>query len=80
LTRPLARITISYDRHSEHVFIDTLSFENLQTLDSYTNNNNNNNNNDYVSFYCRFRLLPEKRTLFQTKIVRVTRVQASYLF
>ncbi|CAF1967140.1 unnamed protein product [Rotaria magnacalcarata] len=79
LTRPLSRITISYDRDSEHVFIDTLSFENLQMLDSYTNNNNNNNN-DSVSFYCRFRLLPEKRTLFQTRIVRVTRVQTSYLF
>ena len=40
----------------------------------------NNNNNDSVSFYCRFRLLPEKRSLFQTKIVRLTRLQTSYLF
>ncbi|CAF0984922.1 unnamed protein product [Rotaria sp. Silwood1] len=78
LTRPLSRITISYDRDIEHVFIDTLSFENLQLLDSYVNNNNNTI--DFISFYCRFRLLPEKRTLFQTKIVRLTRLQSSYLF
>lgn len=69
-------MTISYDRDSEHVFVDTLSFENLQLLDGYINNNNN----DSISFYCRFRLLPEKRTLFQTKIVRLTRIQPSYLF
>ncbi|CAF2971959.1 unnamed protein product [Rotaria sp. Silwood2] len=77
LTRPVSRITISYDRDIERVFIDTLSFENLQLLDSYVNNNNTS---DFISFYCRFRLLPEKRTLFQTKIVRLTRLQSSYLF
>ena len=45
-------------------------------LDGY----NNNNNNDFISFYCRFRLLPEKRTLFQTKIIRLTHLQSSYSF
>jgi len=67
---------MSYDRDSEHVFLDTLSFDNLQFLDAYFNNNNS----DFISFYCRFRLLPEKRSLFQTKIVRLTRTQSSYLF
>ncbi|CAF1298493.1 unnamed protein product [Adineta steineri] len=76
LTRALSHITISYDRDSGHVSIDTLAFENLHMLDGYINNNNG----DLISFYCRFRLLPEKRSLFQTKIVRLTRLQSSYLF
>lgn len=75
-TRPLSRATISYDRDSEHVFIESLSFENLQLLDAFTTTNNN----DFISFYCRFRLLPEKRSLFQTKIIRLTRLQSLYLF
>lgn len=73
----MSRITISYDRESERVSIDSLSFENLHILDGYVNNNNNT---DFISFYCRFRLLPEKRSLFQTKIVRLSRLQTSYLF
>ncbi|CAF1122397.1 unnamed protein product [Rotaria sordida] len=77
LTRPLSHITISYDHDIGHVIIDSLSFENLHILDSYINNNNNS---DFISFYCRFRLLPEKRSLFQTKIIRLTRLQSSYLF
>jgi hypothetical protein len=67
---------MTYERDSEHVFIDTLSFDNLQTLDGYINNNTG----DFFSFYCRFRLLPEKRSLFQTKVIRLTRFQTSYLF
>lgn len=74
--RAISRLSISYDRDSEHVFLDTLSFENLQALDGYMNNNNG----DWISFYCRFRLLPEKRSLFQTKPIRINRCQASYLF
>ncbi len=76
LTRALSRISIGYDRDNEQVSIDTLSFGNLQFLDGYVNNNNG----DFISFYCRFRLLPEKRSLFQTKIIRLTRLQSSYLF
>lgn len=65
----------------------------MQILDTFVNNNNihsnlsssntmNNsgNNNDSIPFYCRFRLLPEKRSLFQTKIVRHPRFQSLYLF
>ncbi len=76
LNRAIGRISISYERDSEHVFIDTLSFDNLQTLDGYINNNTG----DFFTFYCRFRLLPEKRSLFQTKVIRLTRSQTSYLF
>ena len=75
-SRPVSRISISYDRDSAHVCVDTLSLENLQLLDGCANNNNG----DSISFYCRFRLLPQKRSLFQTKIVRCTRLQSSYLF
>jgi hypothetical protein len=93
--RALSCIKISYDRDGEHIFIDSLSFENMQILDTFVNNNNNNlnlsstnntntsgnnNNNDFISFYCRFRLWPEKRSLFQTKIVRHPRFQSNYLF
>lgn len=67
---------MNYDRDSEHVSLSTLSFDNLHSLDGYANNNNG----DFISFYCRFRLLPEKRSLFQTKIVRLTHLQSSYLF
>ena len=74
--RPLARLSISYDRDNEHVFLDTLSLENLQTLDGYINNNNGY----WISIYGRFRLLPEKRSLFQTKPIRINRCQTSYLF
>jgi hypothetical protein len=65
----------------------------MQTLDTFINNNNINNNisssnsisssgnnHDFIPFYCRFRLYPEKRSLFQTKIVRHPRLQSSYLF
>jgi len=65
----------------------------MQILDTFVNNNNINsnlsssntvsssgNNHDLISFYCRFRLWPEKRSLFQTKIVRHPRFQSSYLF
>jgi len=65
----------------------------MQTLDTFINNNNINNNisssnninssgnnHDFIPFYCRFRLYPEKRSLFQTKIVRHPRFQSSYLF
>jgi hypothetical protein len=65
----------------------------MQILDTFVNNNNhtmnlsssNNastsgNNYDFIPFYCRFRLCPEKRSLFQTKIVRHPRLQSSYLF
>ncbi len=76
LNRANARITINYERSSEHVLIDNLLFDNLQLLEGYINNNNG----DFISFYCRFRLLPEKRSLFQTKIIRLTRIQSSYLF
>jgi hypothetical protein len=95
--RAISHIKISYDRDGEHVFIESLSFENMQILDTFVNNNpmnNNNNNNissstnlnssgnnhDFIPFYCRFRLYPEKRSLFQTKIVRYQRNQSSYLF
>lgn len=89
--RPFAQIKISYDRDSEHVFIESLAFENLQILDNFLNNsqsnsnssssnNTNGNNSDSIAFYCRFRLHPEKRGLFQTKIVRCPRSQTSYLF
>ncbi|UJR20775.1 hypothetical protein I4U23_023889 [Adineta vaga] len=76
LTRPISRLTMTYDRDSDHVFIDTLSLENLHLSDAYMNNNNG----EFISIYCRFRLLPEKRNLFQTKIVRLTRLQTSYFF
>ena len=66
----------------------------MQILDTFVNHNNINNNNissstnlnssgnnhDIIPFYCRFRLYPEKRSLFQTKIVRHPRCQSSYLF
>jgi hypothetical protein len=65
----------------------------MQILDTFVNNNNINsnlsssnnnsssgNNNDFISFYCRFRLYPSKRSLFQTKIVRHSRSQSSYFF
>ncbi|CAF3528373.1 unnamed protein product [Rotaria sp. Silwood1] len=95
LYRAMSLIKISYDRDGEHVFIDSLSFENIQMLDAFVTNNNNNTNialsstttasastnyNDFTPFYCRFRLWPEKRSLFQTKIVRHPRFQTSYLF
>lgn len=75
-SRPLSRLSISYDRASAHVCVDTLSLENLHLLDGYASNNSG----DSISFYCRFRLLPEKRSLFQTKVARCTRLQSSYLF
>ncbi|CAF0928221.1 unnamed protein product [Rotaria sordida] len=92
--RAMSLVKISYDREGEHIFIDTLSFENMQILDAFVNNNHNinmalsstttasanTNHNDFISFYCRFRLWPEKRSLFQTKIVRYPRSQSSYLF
>jgi hypothetical protein len=91
--RAISHIKISYDRDGEHVFIDSLSFENMQALDTFFNNNNINlnlsspnhisssgNNQDFIAFYCRFRLWPEKRSLFQTKIVRHPRFQSNYLF
>ena len=52
--------------------------ENLQTLEALATANTNSH--EFLSFYCRFRLLPEKRSLFQTKIIRLTRLQNSYLF
>ena len=69
-------MTISYDRDSEHLFLDLLSFENLQSLEGYANDNHG----EFISFYCRFRLHPDKRSLFQTKILRLTRAQSSYVF
>ncbi|CAF3150865.1 unnamed protein product [Rotaria socialis] len=102
--RAISQIKITYDRDGEHVFIDSLCFENMQMLDAFSinnynyNSNHNNtttnnmalssttstsistNNNDFIPFYCRFRLWPEKRSLFQTKIVRHPRFQSSYLF
>lgn len=76
LNRAHARLTISYERDTEHVFLDLLSFENLQTLDGYSNDNHG----EFISFYCRFRLYPDKRSLFQTKILRLPRTQTSYVF
>jgi len=89
--RALAQIQISYDRNGEHVFVESLAFENLQILDNFlinsnlnsntsSSNNTNTSNGDSIAFYCRFRLYPEKRSLFQTKIVRCSRSQTSYLF
>ena len=64
----------------------------MQMFDSFVNHNHNmnvssttststnGNNNDFISFYCRFRLFPEKRSLFQTDIVRHPRLQSFYLF
>lgn len=37
-------------------------------------------NSETISFYCRFRLLPDKRSLFQTKILRFQRQQTSFVF
>ncbi|CAF1114276.1 unnamed protein product [Adineta ricciae] len=76
LTHSVTHLSMVYDRDSEHVSIDTLALENLHLLDGYINNNNG----DVISFYCRIRLLPERRSLFQTKIVRLPRLQTSYLF
>jgi hypothetical protein len=39
-----------------------------------------NNNSETWSFYCRVRLLPERRSLFQTGIIRLTRSQTSFVF
>ncbi|CAF3479577.1 unnamed protein product [Adineta steineri] len=94
--RAISHIKLLYDRDGEHVYIDSLSFENMQMLDSFINNNNQNNNNnnnmnssstntngnnhDFIPFYCRFRLCPEKRSLFQTEIVRYPRSQSFFLF
>ena len=92
--RAICHLKMSYDRGSEHVFIEHLSLENLQTLESFVNNNNNShvnssssntsnssgNSSDIIPFYCRFRLSPEKRGLFQTKIVRYTRSQSAFVF
>ena len=74
MTRALSRISISYSRDRERVFIDSFSLENLNALDGSTSGQ------DSISFYCRFRLLPERRSLFQTKIVRLTRLQSNCLF
>lgn len=93
--RAICHVRIKYDRGSEHIFIEHLSLENLQTLDSFVNNNTNHshvnsssanssnssgNSSDTIPFYCRFRLSPEKRGLFQTKIVRCTRSQSTFIF
>ena len=96
--RAVSHIKISYDRDSEHIFIENLSFENMQTLDSFVNNLTHNNNSNVnsssssasnhssgnnlenIPFYCRFRLYPERRSLFQTKIVRHARAQTSFTF
>lgn len=92
--RTTARIKLCYDRENEQVFIDCLSFENIQILDnsatnmmnnqmmcSSTNNSTNSSSQtDIFPFYCRFRLLPEKRSLFQTKIIRHPRSQSFFLF
>ncbi|CAF2261131.1 unnamed protein product [Rotaria magnacalcarata] len=53
---------------------------NNMALSSTTSTGTSTNNNDFIPFYCRFRLWPEKRSLFQTKIVRHPRFQSSYLF
>ncbi|UJR28819.1 hypothetical protein I4U23_010043 [Adineta vaga] len=96
-TRALSYIKLIYDREGEHVFIDSLSFENMHMLDTFANstsninspsanntntngNNNNNNNNDLIPFYCRFRLCPERRSLFQTNIIRHPRSQSFHIF
>lgn len=96
--RTISFIKLSYDRDGEHVFIETLSLDNMQALDAFVNNNNNNNssnsmasssissgstnanNHDFIHYYCRCRLWPEKRGLFQTKIVRHPRSQSTCLF
>ena len=92
----MARSKINYDREGEHFFFDSLSFDNMHSLDAFLHPINGNpsahvpstnhnaglagNNSEFVPFYCRFRLLPEKRSLFQTKIIRHPRSQSSYLF
>ena len=38
------------------------------------------NDSHLIPLYCRFRLWPEKRSLFQTKIVRYPRFQSSYYY
>ena len=53
---------------------------NNNNISSSTNLNNSGNNHDFIPFYCRFRLFPEKRSLFQTKIVRYQRNQSTFLF
>jgi hypothetical protein len=49
-------------------------------LSSPNNASTGANNYEFIPFSCRFRLWPEKRSLFQTKIVRHPRFQSSYLF
>ncbi len=88
--RAISQIKLTYDRNGERISIDSLSFENMQALDTFVNNNMNlspaNNtstsgsNNDLIPFYCRFRLCPEKGSLFQTDIVRHPRFQSFYSF
>lgn len=53
---------------------------NNMALSSTSNNSNSTNPNEFIPFYCRFRLLPEKRSLFQTKIFRFPRGQSFYVF
>ena len=64
----------------------------MQLLDSFmssttnmnssavVSSNTNGNNNDFISFYCRFRLCPERRSLFQTNIIRHPRSQSFHIF
>lgn len=56
------------------------AFSRNTNLSSNTNAHPGGHTSDSVPFYCRFRLLPEKRSLFQTKIVRHARSQSSYVF
>ncbi|CAF1662817.1 unnamed protein product, partial [Adineta ricciae] len=90
--RAISHIKLIYDRDGEHIFIDSLSFENMQLLDSFmssttninsstvVSSNTNGNNNDFIFFYCRFRLCPERRSLFQTDIIRHPRSQSFHIF
>ncbi|CAF0985217.1 unnamed protein product [Didymodactylos carnosus] len=76
--------SISYDRDNGRIQIDNISFDNIFSLESLSQQGPQYTPCDPVipnlSFYCRFRLHPERRSLFQTKIIRLNRTSQSHLF
>ncbi|CAF0752563.1 unnamed protein product [Didymodactylos carnosus] len=78
------RCSISYDRDNDQIQIDNICFENIFSLESLTPQQGPQytpcDPTTASSFYCRFRLYPERRSVFQTKIIRHNRTSQSHLF